>query len=55
MTHSIIIRVSESEYSEIQRFVEEGKARTVADFVHTGALINIERARAKDKIFAEGS
>jgi len=48
MTKSIIIRISESEYSEIQNYVKAGKARTLADFVHTGTRIYIERNRIEE-------
>jgi hypothetical protein len=50
MTKTIIIRVSDSEYFEIQHFVQKGRARTMADFVHTGTRINLERIRTEEKL-----
>lgn len=49
MTKSVIIRVSDLEYFEIQKFVREGRARTMADFVHTGTRIYIERNRIEEE------
>jgi len=47
MAKTIMIRVSEYEFSEIQSFVEKGLSRSKADFVRTAAMLQIEKNRDK--------
>lgn len=47
MTKQIMIRVSEKEFSEIERLVRCGYGRTKADFVKTAAVLHIEEINDK--------
>lgn len=48
MTKKIEVRLSDDEYREIQQYVVEGKARTAADFAHTGTIYRLERMRERN-------
>jgi hypothetical protein len=49
MTKVILIRVSDSEYSEIEGLVSRGYGRTKADFVKTATVLRIEKTKENER------
>jgi len=49
MVKTILVRLSDSEYSDIETLVNDGAGRSKADFVKTAAILHIERCMFKPK------